>query len=454
LPLIAAAARMPSAPRKRARLIHLLAAAWLFAALGNAQSGTEQSPESSSIQGPFVGHVDEHEALIWMRTGRAGDFELRVTEPIDQKPVRLTPQVLAKAEHDFCVRWRVADLKANTKYKYSVHSVAVPGKQTAGLIAGPFTFKTSPLDDALGAVRIAFGSCADEDERTGETWNQIGLSQADAVVLMGDTPYIDSTVLDRQRQRYREFASHPPLARVLHNTSWYGTWDDHDFGRDGAHGGLAGKERARQVFMEYHANPSYGDGGEGVYTSFRRGPVETFVVDARWFANTVPSNFANEEPTLLGTAQWAWLEAGLKNSTAPVKVIVSGMIFNDAVRPNKPDYWGAYPAERRALFDVIGRHKVEGVVLVSGDIHRSRVIQHDSKASAGYDIIELISSPMHHRIIDSANAPHPGLIWDAGLKNSFLLLTVDRKQDATSATAQFIDRTGEVGFEFPVPLGG
>ena len=425
-----------------------------FAITSPNQDGAERgaAPPQTSLQGPFVGHVGEDEAFVWMRTGRTGRFELRVN-PLPEPATRPRSFLAeALAENDYCVRWHATGLRAGGTYTYSIREAAVADGQHQTDFAGPFTFTTSPAADAVGTVRIAFGSCADEDAATGEVWQQIGRSQADAVVLMGDSPYIDSTKLAHQRKRYREFASQPALASVLSQTPWYGTWDDHDFGRDGANGGLAGKERARQVFVEYHANQSYGENGQGIYTSFRRGPVETFIVDARWFANTGPSKFADEEPTLLGAAQWAWLEAGLKNSTAPVKVIVSGMIFNDAVRPNKPDYWGAYPAERRGLFEVIGRHKVKGVVLVSGDIHRSRVVKHDSQDSAGYDLIELISSPMHHRIIESANAPHPGLIWDAGLKNSFLLLTVDRQETATSTTAQFIDRTGDIAFEYRVPF--
>ena len=80
------------------------------------------------------------------------------------------------------------------------------------------------------------------------------------MVLLGDTPYIDTTELDKQRARYAAFASVEPMAQLLRSTPWYGIWDDHDFGANDIDGRLLGKERSRRAFIEYHANPSYGDG--------------------------------------------------------------------------------------------------------------------------------------------------------------------------------------------------
>ena len=87
------------------------------------------------------------------------------------------------------------------------------------------------------------------------------------------------------------------------------------------------------------------------------------------------------------------------------------------------------------------------MVLVGGDIHRSRVIRHDTKASAGYNIIELISSPMHRSVIKSANAPHPGLIKDMGEPHTFLLLDAAQRDGvATAARARFVNDEGTEHF--------
>ncbi|MEO2093681.1 MAG: hypothetical protein ABGY71_06425, partial [bacterium] len=68
---------------------------------------------------------------------------------------------------------------------------------------------------------------------------------------------------------------------------------------------------------------------------------------------------------------------------------------------------------------------ISGVVLVGGDIHRSRILRHPTDESVGYPLLEFISSPLHDRIIASANQPHPGLIADFGTPQTWLELRID-----------------------------
>lgn len=287
---------------------------------------------------------------------------------------------------------------------------------------------TAAAADEAGTAdgtRIAFGSCADMDESTQQTWAAILDQSPDALVLLGDTPYIDSTDPALQRERYAQFAATPGFVTAREATTIYGTWDDHDFGRNDTDGNLDGKGNSRAAFIEHYAplgNATFGNGDEGVYTSFVAGNVEVFLLDTRYFAATTPSPFHRDHPTLLGGDQWDWLIRGLQESTADFKVLACGMIWNGAVRPGKPDHWGSYAYEYDVLMDFIGDEQIDGVVLVGGDIHRSRCVLHDSERRAGYAVPEFITSPMHGRIIDAANQPHPGLQFDAGAPHSFLLL--------------------------------
>ena len=97
---------------------------------------------------------------------------------------------------------------------------------------------------------------------------------------------------------------------------------------------LKAKQTAAKAFSEYRPNPSVGENEQGIYTKFKSGPVEVFLLDARWFARTEVSKH-NGIPTLLGEQQWAWLEKSLKDSTAPYKVLACGMIFNGCDSPGK-----------------------------------------------------------------------------------------------------------------------
>ena len=171
--------------------------------------------------------------------------------------------------------------------------------------------------------------------------------------------------------------------------------------------------------------------------------MEVFLLDTRYFAATENSPFDSRQPSLLGAVQWEWLMRGLKNSTAPFKILACGMIWNEAVRPGKRDHWGTYPHERQALFDFIGRENIPGVLLVGGDIHRTRLLEHHSENRAGYRIPELITSPVHAGVIDTANTPHPGLIHDSGRPNTFLLVDVEGQGTGGRLVARFLDKQGQ-----------
>lgn len=407
-----------------------------------ASGTTAVQADIEITHGPIVGHVSPRSAMIWARVSVEGEVRASAW-PKDGTPEQeVSARAAASSARDRCVIFRFDGLAPGTAYRYTVHAA----KPESGV------FTTPPSDEIPARVRLAFGSCAKEDSGTANCWTRLETIGPAALVLLGDTPYIDTTKLEVQRKRYQEFAAVPSFVSLVRNRPLYSTWDDHDFGRNDTNGLLEGKAAARQAFVEYHAGATeYGRGGNGVYCSFRRGPVEVFLLDTRWFAGTEDSAHAEGKKTLLGREQWAWLRAGLKASTAPFKLIACGMIWNDAVRPKKTDYWGAYPWERDALFAFIGEEKVSGCVLVGGDIHRSRVVRHDSRAAAGYDLIELITSPLHDSIIEAANVPHPGLIKDMGEINSFMLITADSTRAAPTLQATFMNAAGAQLFEISIP---
>jgi len=193
--------------------------------------------------------------------------------------------------------------------------------------------------------------------------------------------------------------------------------------------------------MEYRALESYGAADTGVYTKFRRGGVEVFLLDTRWFARTEPSPVDPEKPSLLGKRQWHWLLEALKNSTAPFKLIACGMIW-DNKRNTESDDWSTYSHEREALFEFIGENDISGVVLIGGDIHCSRWLQYKTEEQVGYAIRQFIVSPIHARVIPTLNIPHPDLIKGAAIPNVWLRLDVDTSGSEPSLHAHWIQMKG------------
>jgi alkaline phosphatase D len=372
--------------------------------------------------GPFLGHAGTTEAVVWARFAQAGVYTLTLTDEATGEPAGDPLTGLASEAADYCVIWRATGLEPGRRYTCALAARDVR-------IAPDFALRTAPRDDSSDPVVLGFGSCASDSRYPSQPiWNRIDEDGVEAMVLLGDTPYIDSTELGVQRTRYREFYEVPELAATRLRMPFYATWDDHDFGKNDTDGNLAGKEFSRQAFIEYHANPTYGSRREGIYTNFRRGPVEVFLLDTRWFAATEPAPFDEEKQTLLGRAQWDWLRDALADSSAPFKLIACGMVWNGAVRPNKPDHWMSYPHERQALFQFLGDERIGGVVLIGGDIHRTRSLMYPTRSVVGYDVTELITSPLANSIIETANAPSPHLLFDVGDTQTYLRVTADRSQ--------------------------
>ena len=343
--------------------------------------------DPSNSQGPVIGHVSETSAILWARIPEATEWTLTVQEMGSDK-IHLQQTSKADPDNDFCVRWEVCGLRPGTSYNYAIRS-----EKTAFCSGADYYFKTAPDVNQPNRTTLAFGSCAGFEDSV--VWSRMAEEGAEGVILMGDTPYIDTVELTRVRDAYRRFASVPKLAQLVRTRPMWGTWDDPDFGRNDSDGTLPGKEFTRQGFVEYRPNANHGQDGQGIYTSFRRGPVEVFLLDARWFARTEKSWADSDLPTLLGQHQWARLQEGLLKSKAPFKILATGMIWDDKENSESDD-WGTYMHERLAIESWIGENKISGVILMGGDIHVSRhLIYPETQGRAGYILHQFITSPVH-----------------------------------------------------------
>ncbi len=407
--------------------------------------------------GPFVCPFDAEHAAIWARVSQPGTYTIELEngppfgDPLGPKRRVRSAAVAASADSDLTVRWVIDPLACDSSVstlrvrrdEALVHSFETRFSSVEALRSS-FTQGLCGYSPPPRGTTVVLGSCADEQRFPVQpVWDAMGKLAPDLVVMLGDTPYIESTDLAVQRRRYREFYEQPQLAALLRAHPFVGTWDDHDYASNDRFGAVEGRENSRRAFLEYHGPGEWGLDGQGIFTKRRVGAIEVFLLDTRWFADTEPCPFDASKKTLLGAVQLRWLQEGLKASTAPFKVLACGMIWNDAARPGKVDFWGHWAHERDALFAWLGREKIGGVVLVGGDIHRTRVVEHKTKEVVGYDLLELITTPIANTVIESNNAPHPGLLFDKGVEQAFLSLTARPE----ALTARMIDGSGATMYE-------
>jgi alkaline phosphatase D len=428
------------------RRAFITCAATSGAALANrAVAGAD--PVLQSVLGPILGHIEATRAMVWLRPSAAGEYRLEIT-PAGGGTSRIFPG-RADEKNDLCIHWQVDELIPATTYRYRI---AFADTWLAADLAQ--TFATPPLPDTAARVRFAVSSCAKEDHGSRAVWKRMASEDVDAVVLIGDTPYIDSTDLEIQTRRHREFASVAEYQKLLMSRPCWWTWDDHDFGGDNSCGLLPGKANSRLVYTRYRPQTNYGDGGNGIYTSFRYGPVEMFILDTRWFAMTESSYARPGFPSLLGETQWNWLKQGLSASSAKFKLLVCGMIWDDKESKNTSnDSWGGtYLHERRALEKFILTERIPGVVLVGGDIHASRVLRYKSVETVGYNLVQFIVSPIHSSVLSARNVFNPDLVRSAVEPNVFLVLEADSTVIPARLRGALINARGERVFTYELTL--
>ena len=392
-------------------------------------------------QGPLVGHVSDNSAIIWARVPIPGAYTLELQSSENLETSRRFKAV-ARESDDWCMRWELSGLQPRSNYRYRI----LRGSEILWE-GGDYFFMTAPAPNEPSKVTLAFGSCA--SFKASSIWTRMKDEGVNGVVLLGDSPYIDVTDLDRVRDAYRRFSSISTLSQTLRSIPFWGTWDDHDFGRNDSDGTLPGKENSRVGFMNYRPNLTFGKNDQGIYTKLRYGPIEVFLLDTRWFSRTEKSWADSNKPTLLGKQQWDWLKSGLLASDATFKILACGMIWDDK-KNTESDDWGTYMHERQAIQTWLGKNRIEGVVLIGGDIHVSRLLKYDTIEQVGYPIYQFITSPMHSSVIPSLNVPHPALIKSAEEPYVFLKLNVDTTVTPSKLEAVWMNRDGKMLFDVKI----
>ncbi len=355
--------------------------------------------------GPMIGATTDHSARIWLRTDSTRQVDLFVGR--DEASLLLVGTGHPAAADDFALTFDVPALAAATTYRYAL---VIDGQRFPA--TDTYRFTTAPEAGQPAVFSFAAGSCLRSDiDKVPTQPGFVGLERLapNFFLFVGDNVYYDPlsngsivntagarAFLREGLQRTFSWASTLRNARAdfgrdaradfsAHTPTW-ATWDDHDFLHDnsvGMSGGVPDPNRiwARDVFVDYWPNTAYGEGGHGIYHRFAWADVDVFMVDSRYFKD-------RDRSAIIGPQQRAWLFAGLASSTATFKIVADG---SDWSSESIVDSWAGSPVERDALFGHIVAAQIEGVVLVSGDSHRSelRILP---GADGSYPIPHVVSS--------------------------------------------------------------
>jgi alkaline phosphatase D len=342
---------------------------------------------------PMLGHVSHEEARVWVKASGAARLAIRVGERSDLSDARVVEGPELPRDADYMGHVVLPGLRASTRYYYAV---LLDGK-AATLRPYP-SFVTAPPVGKSGRVRFCFVSCVGRwAADAGAAWGDMAeRAKFDFMLMLGDNHYADTTNPQKQREAYYAHRNVAGFRKVATTRPTYGIWDDHDYGPNDSDSTAKGRDVTLRTFKQFWANPSYGQSeNDGVYFKFSRGDVEFFMLDVRCYRS--PNKSANDEQkTMLGAEQLAWLKRELTASKAKVKFVASGSEWQTY---GHPDSWTSFDRERREIWDFIRDEGIGGVVFLSGDRHFTAAYQIQQR------FIEVTTGPVGSGNAKTKNTP-------------------------------------------------
>lgn len=388
------------------------------------------------FNGPMVGDVQPTSAKFWVRTAGPATVQIRAGE-------RLSETVTTGPQDDYTAVMMLEGLAPFTDYKYDV---LVDGK---AIDRDAFQFRTAPTRGQKVDFHVTFGSGSRYVPTNEYAWTNMAKSRPLAYLGLGDNVYID--VVDRrgaQRLFYYRRCLSPAYRDLISSVAMYAIWDDHDMAMNDDSGGAGlskpWKRPNWNVFRENWNNPHYG-GGEpmpGTWHSFSLGDVDFFMTDGRFYRD-------KKDRTMLGPDQKQWLLESLSAAKGKFKVIASGTMWADDADKGGKDSWAGRWArdERDEIFDFITENKIDGVVLISGDRHRSDIWR--IERPDGYPLFEFVSAKVTN---EHTHNTFPNAVWSYNEGNFWGQLGFDFTPEDPVFTFSCVDSSGDVVKEFPLKL--
>jgi len=371
------------------------------------------------LHGPMLGRVTDHSASFWVRTADEINVMVRLSTNKNLSNYIESNTEKSNADLDYTAIVKTDNLKPNTEYFYKIF---VDGKATSG--TDLYSFKTYPVENKPAAFEIAFGGCAGYVYWNERIWDVIHNHHPLAFLWMGDNVYINEPTFPGAIHDYTYYRRQSGLGfrSFVSSTSNYAIWDDHDAATDDIWMGPYKDKPAWKMplldnFEENWIDPFYGTKDwPGTYFNFKIADVEVFMLDVRFYR----TNPYDENPTMLGPAQKAWLLDQLKKSTATFKILASGVPWAYDAKEDSKDTWNGFRSEREEIFNFLADYDINGVLLLSGDRHRTdiRKIERDN----GYTMYDFENC----KLTNQHTAPYePGAIFEYNEKNTYSLLTFD-----------------------------
>jgi len=335
-------------------------------------------------------------------------------------------------------------------------SVLFPGEMS-------FPFELNKASEPLRDV--VFGSCLNVTDHP--MLNRTLTLPMDLFLFMGDNIYADTTDMGVMREKYKALSQSTFYQGLRAQAPILATWDDHDMGLNDGGADYSMRPQAQKEFLDWLKEPTDSKlrKQEGVYQARVFGPVgkrtQVIMLDTRYFrsplkrvpkeqgaagGSAIPTD--DLSATMLGSAQWAWLESVLRQP-AELRLVVSSIQF--AAEASGSESWANFPHEQKRLIELIRRTAAQGVLFLSGDRHWCEMSC--LREGVPYPLYDLTASSMTQ--VHQRGTPTPNknrLLPQTYHQPNVGTLSIDWDQPTVPLTLRLLDVDGQTQIEKTIQL--
>lgn len=467
--------------------------------------------ESPFKHGVASGDPLQDRVILWTRVtptaDNMGDIPVILTVASDPELTQgvMVQAATAPAARDWTVKVDFAGLAPGQSYYYQFEAMgfrSVVGRtKTAGMDPDNVRFAVTSCSNFAAGYFNAYRFIAERDDldmvlHLGDYLYEYNSGSGDRTHM----PQREILTLADYRERHAQYKADPDCAAAHGAHPWVTVWDDHESTnnsrRDSAQNHTEGEEGvwevrkawAQQAYDEWMPIrlPEPGNPNK-IWRKFQFGSLmELWMLDTRLFDRDDEADLASNEVfdpdrRLIGPEQRDWLLDGMRNSTATWKLIGQQVMFGPlkaTVLPDidlplgalgqlpipilgggegtrdvviNADQWDGYQAERKAIFNHIRQNNIENMVVLTGDIHSSWVMDlprdpdnlldynpltgqgslgvefvATSVTSSGFDAVPgLTQLP---ELINAIRLTNPHMQYIEGTRRGYLVMDVSRDQ--------------------------
>lgn len=317
------------------------------------------------------------------------------------------------------------------------------------------------LNASAKTLSFGFGSCFSQhkDRRILSTMFKESFTD---VFFLGDVPYSNykkhGQSLRSLSSAYEELSFTPEFRALASTNNLHGIWDDHDYGINDGGKENPFKIQAQEQYLNLFRVPSNDQRRyqEGVYFSLIRKlknkTVKFIMLDTRYHRDALlrgpgghkryTPDYENVNKTILGEAQWQWLQRELAER---VDVLFLGSSIQVLATNHRFEKWHNLPYERERLLKLLDAAPASKKVILSGDRHFSAIYKWKSCNTCG-EVTEFTVSGLNKRLSSSIDLGMDPLQTIKGIrKENYLDLSVYSNSDLIGIG--YKDKNGKIIFE-------